>query len=198
MVCGNNGSFRKTNNVFERSNFDAYALYKQMAYAKNSKRTEEDWYIEWIKDLSIQIGKSIYPSHFDFLTLEHGKVVIDDADEIYIYITRIDGNKGVVPEKLAEKANIRPIKLIIVYEARTGERVPEGGYYFKSLDIKNDFLLKYAVVVSRDRGEEWIKSLKELENLYLDISKARDVAFSDKKLIEELRGNCGYSRDGYL
>ncbi len=185
-------------NVLEISNFDAHAFYKQMIYTKNGKRKEVERYLEGIKDLLIQLGKNRYPSHFDFLTLEYGETENDEIGRVYVYVTRMDGNKGIVPEKLAEAAGVNPIKIVSVYEARTGERTPEGGYFFKTKNRNNDILIKYAVVVLGDRGEEWIKDLQGLQKLYRDISQAVKTIYSDPELARELRENCGYSRDGYL
>jgi bifunctional DNA-binding transcriptional regulator/antitoxin component of YhaV-PrlF toxin-antitoxin module len=183
-------------NVIEISNFDANAYYRQMRYVKEDDLEDVEYYFTGLKDIFTQIGKCIYPSHFDFLTLLLGETENDEAKKSYVYVTRMDGDKGAIPEKLAETAGIKPIDIITFYEARTAERIPVGGYFFKKID-DNDILVKFAVVITNDE-EKWLTSPEDLKKLYEKASKALKTIYSDPLLTAELRGNCGYSRDGYL
>lgn len=188
-------NFKINRNVFKISSSKAKALYNVMKPVKKEERKKIEVLIEGVKDLSIQIGKGFYPSHYNFLTLSHGYFE-KGGEEIYVYITRLDGKEGVIPNLLAEKSGINEIRILEIQEASTSKREPKGGYYF--CKPKKDMLLRFKIVVTIPEEKYEITSYKELEDFYSKLSKAMKTIYRMPEIRKTLFSQNDYRRDGYL
>lgn len=182
-------------NVFRIPRSKARALYNAMKPVKEGERLKVENLLEGIKDISIQIGKIIYPSHYAFLTLEHGNFYNDD-DEVWVYVTRLDGSLGVIPEILAERSGIDEIKILEIYESSTSQREPKGGYYFHKPE--EDRLLKFKVIAITPDKERELGCYHELVKFYQELSTAMRTVYQAPELAQVLRAYNHYRRDGYL
>ncbi|HIQ50100.1 MAG TPA: hypothetical protein EYH56_02810 [Nanoarchaeota archaeon] len=188
-------NFKINKNVFEISFSKAKALYNSMKPVKKDEREKIESLIEGMKDLSIQIGKIIYPSHYNFLTLNHGYFE-KGGEKVYVYITRLDGKDGVIPNLLAEKSGIEEIIILEIQEASTSKREPKGGYYFSK--PKEDMLLRFKVIATTPKEEYEITNYEELKDFYFKLSKAMKTIYRMPEIQKALSFQNDYRRDGYL
>ncbi len=188
----------KSPNVIELSKFDAVKYYNKMICTPAGEHESIDKLINAIDETLTQLGKFVYPSHIDFKLLGHGRLNGDESN-VYVQIIRYDGEKGIIPDELAEAAGTPSAKIVTLYTATTAERIPKGGYYFEKIDENNDVVIKYLVETSNHKKSR-LTTLEELEGFYLQLSKMVRIASTHPELIEKIRGNhmVGYSRDGYL
>lgn len=203
IMCKNkfNSRFRickkKSKNFIELDKSEVEEYISKMKYIRSNKKTVND-YITGINDISTQLGKIIYSSHSDFLTLKRGKYYLFDDEPVYLYIHRYDGEKGIIPKEVCNEIEVEPISILEIMELRTKLAEPDrSGYSFNWKKEKGD-LIKFGIIKTNKKSK-LIKDFIGLHNLLTDLILTRKLLYSNYNLLSDIRENTfNYNRDGYL
>ncbi len=155
--------------------------------------------ITGIKDLSTQLGKLIYPSHNDFLTLERGLYWIFNEEPVYLYVTRYDGDKGLISKEINKIDNsVDFINILEIGEVRRNYMEPDySGYKFESKNKDNSELVKFGAKSVSNKLKNY-NTFRDLEELLDGLRKYKKILFDNPELLNFLRKDNNFSREGYL